>query len=495
MAMQGGKKSPDYKVLVVDVDGTLIRTDLLQESVFAILRRNALYLFMLPVWLLKGRAHLKQMLADRVEMSAALLPYREDLLAYLRAEQAAGRRLLLATASNERFAMAIANHLGIFTDVMGSSSTENLKGARKLAHIQRKLGDEPFAYAGDSAADLPIWKTAVAAVLVDVPSSLRDQVAKLTQVVCEFEEQKNIAKALFKGMRPHQWLKNTLVFVPLVLAHKLDQSLYLQHSILAFIAFCMCASSVYLLNDMLDLAADRQHPSKRFRPFAAGNLSIMHGVIAMVLLLVGSLFLAFFLPPLFLAMLVLYYLCTLAYSVWLKQAAVIDTLMLASLYTLRLIAGAAAIPVAPSFWLLAFSMFIFLSLALIKRYSELLVLASEGKGELIGRAYRTTDMESVAQSGIASGFLAVMVMAFYINSEAVVRQYARPEALWLLCPIMLYWVSRMWLHTRRGEMHDDPVVFAIKDVRTYGLGALVIFVMLVATYWPFVRQFIPSYFL
>ena len=246
---------------------------------------------------------------------------------------------------------------------------------------------------------------------------------------------------------------------------------------------------------MLDLAADRQHPSKRFRPFAAGDLSLMYGVVAMVLLLLGSLVVAFFLPPLFLAMLILYYLCTLAYSIWLKEAALVDTLMLASLYTLRLIAGAAAIPVMPSFWLLAFSMFIFLSLALIKRYSELLVLASQGKGKLVGRAYHTEDMENLAQSGIASGYLAVMVMALYINSEAVVAQYARPEALWVLCPVMLYWISRMWLQTRRGEMHDDPVVFAIKDMRTYGLGAIVVAALLVAAYWPFVRQFIPAYFL
>jgi len=495
MAMQGGKNNPDYKVLVVDVDGTLIKTDLLQESVFAILRRNAFYLFMLPIWLLKGKAHLKQMLAERVEMSAALLPYQEDLLTYLRAEHAAGRKLLLATASNERFAKSIASHLGIFADVLGSTAAENLKGARKLKHIQQKLGDAPFAYAGDSVADLPIWKAAAAAVLVNVSSGLRKQVEKHTQVVREFEDKANLAKALIKAMRPHQWLKNTLIFVPLVLAHRLDQSLYLQHSVLAFISFCMCASSVYLLNDMLDLAADRQHPSKRFRPFAAGNLSLMYGVVAMVLLLLGSLVVAFFLPPLFLAMLILYYLCTLAYSIWLKEAALIDTLMLASLYTLRLIAGAAAIPVAPSFWLLAFSMFIFLSLALIKRYSELLVLTSQGKGKLVGRAYHIEDMENLAQSGIASGYLAVLVMALYINSEAVVRQYARPEALWVLCPVMLYWISRMWLQTRRGEMHDDPVVFAIKDMRTYGLGAIIVVALLVAAYWPFVRQFIPAYFL
>ncbi len=489
------EQQADYSVLAVDVDGTLLRTDLLHESVFALLRVNALYLFLMPIWLLKGRAHLKQMLADRVQLSAELLPYREDFLAWLRTEHAAGRELLLATASNIRFANDIAAYLGIFATVLGSTATENLKGARKLVHIRAKLGDKSFAYAGDSAADLPIWEAASAAVLVDVPDAVRRRAERVGNVVRVFDTTSRPLKALIRATRPHQWLKNMLVFVPLVLAHRIDQSQYLQQAILAFIAFSMCASSVYILNDLLDLAADRQHPSKRFRPFAAGDLSIVTGVIAMVVLLLLSLLVSLLLPPFFLAILVLYYVCTLAYTILLKEAVLLDALMLASLYTLRLIAGAAAIQVKPSFWLLAFSMFLFLSLAFVKRYSELLALAAAGKASMLGRAYQTVDMENLAQSGIASGYLAVLVMALYINSNQVMQEYARPEALWILCPIMLYWISRMWLLTRRGEMHDDPVVFAIRDFRTYWLGLLVGAALLVATYWAIVRQFIPDYFL
>jgi 4-hydroxybenzoate polyprenyltransferase/phosphoserine phosphatase len=492
--MQAPQQQADYSVLVVDMDGTLLRTDMLHESVFALLRRNALYLFMLPLWLLKGRAYLKQMLADRVQLAPELLPYREDLLAYLREERAAGRELLLATASNVRFATDVAQHLGMFAGVLGSSATENMKGEQKLANIRSRLGDKPFAYAGDSAADLPIWKAAAAAVLVDVPDRVRRQVEQVSHVVRVFDASAGDLGALIRAMRPHQWLKNLLVFLPLILAH-LVELIAIEQAFLAFCAFSLCASSVYILNDLLDLAADRQHPSKRFRPFAAGDLSIVKGVVAMVLLLLASLLLSLLLPPFFLAILIIYYVCTLAYSIRLKEALLIDALTLASLYTLRIIAGAAAVQVRPSFWLLAFSMFLFLSLAFIKRYSELLALAAQGKDSLMGRAYHTVDMENIAQSGIASGYLAVMVMAFYINSEAVVRQYVRPEALWILCPIMLYWISRMWLLTRRGEMHDDPVVFAIRDFRTYWLAVLVGGVLLIASYWAIVRRFIPDYFL
>ena len=493
--MQRMDQQADYGVLVVDVDGTLLRTDLLHESVFALLRVNALYIFLLPIWLLKGKAHLKQMIADRVEMSAELLPYREDFLAWLRTERKAGRELLLATASNVRFARAIADYLGLFSGVLGSTATENLKGERKLEHIRARLGDRSFAYAGNSAADLPIWEASAAAVLVDVPAAVRSRAEQVSRVVRVFESPTKHLKALIRAMRPHQWLKNMLIFVPLVLAHRIGQIFYIEQAVLAFFAFSMCASSVYILNDLLDIAADRQHPSKRFRPFAAGDLPIGTGLVAMAGLLVISLLLALLLPPFFLAILMLYYVCTLAYSIVLKEALLIDALMLASLYTLRLIAGAAAIQVRPSFWLLAFSMFLFLSLAFIKRYSELMALAAQGKGSLTGRAYHTVDMENLAQSGIASGYLAVLVMALYINSNAVIQQYARPEALWVLCPIMLYWISRMWMLTRRGEMHDDPVVFAIRDFRTYWLGLLVGAALLVATYWAFVRQFIPDYFL
>jgi 4-hydroxybenzoate polyprenyltransferase len=298
---------------------------------------------------------------------------------------------------------------------------------------------------------------------------------------------------LIRAMRPHQWLKNLLVFVPLILSHQFNDVQQVLQAWLAFVAFSLCASSVYLLNDLLDLEADRQHPTKRFRPFAAGELSIVHGIVAMLVLLVVSMLIALSLPVFFFPILMFYYVCTVAYSLWLKRAPLVDAIMLAALYTLRLIAGAAAVSVEPTFWLLAFSMFIFMSLAFIKRYSELRLLQADGHGELAGRAYRAVDTETLAQFGTTSGYLAVLVLAFYINSDKVNEQYARPEALWLLCPMMLYWISRMWLLTRRGEMHDDPVVFTIRDRRTYWLAACACGALLVATYWPFVRSFIAPF--
>ena len=298
-------------------------------------------------------------------------------------------------------------------------------------------------------------------MVVNAPTAVREKAEKISRVVRVFEEKQNYLKALFKAMRPHQWLKNLLIFVPLVLAFRVSDPQSFQQAFLGFVSFCLCASSVYLLNDLLDLSADRQHPTKKNRPFAAGDLPISYGVVGMGALLCVSLLIAMALPPYFIAVLVLYYISTLAYSIWLKKSLLIDALMLASLYTMRLIAGAAAISVELSFWLLAFSMFIFLSLAFIKRYSELLVLWGEGKERLVGRAYQTVDMETLSQLGAASGYLAVMVMALYINSDKVYDNYARPEALWLFCPILLYWISRMWVFTRRGDMHDDPVVFTI----------------------------------
>jgi len=292
-------------------------------------------------------------------------------------------------------------------------------------------------------------------------------------------------------MRPHQWLKNLLVLVPLVLAHEIDNVELIVNSLIGFVAFCLCASSVYLLNDMLDLDADRQHPTKCSRPFAAGELAISAGVIAMGALLLASLVLALLLPPYFLPVLAIYYLTTLAYSVWLKRAALLDGLVLAGLYTLRLIAGAAAIGVQPSFWLLALSVFIFLSLAFIKRYSELLLLHANSDDKIAGRGYKAVDMETLAQLGTASGYLAVLVLALYINGDKVEQMYARPEALWMLCPMMLYWVSRMWLLTRRGDMHDDPVVFAIRDMRTWWLALAAGGALLLSVFWPLVRPYLP----
>jgi 4-hydroxybenzoate polyprenyltransferase len=493
--MQAVAGQPAFEAIAVDVDGTLIRTDLLHESVFGLLKQNPLYLFMLPLWLLKGKANLKQQIANRVDLPAELLPYREEFVDYLRTQHSAGKTLVLATASNIRYAKGIAEHLGIFSIVLGSTATENLSGSRKLSHIKKELNNAAFAYAGNSSVDLAVWQDSAAAILVDTPSDVQKKAEQVSTVVEVFSEKRNYLAALIKAMRPHQWLKNMLIVVPLVLAHRVSDPIALHQAMLAFFSFSLCASSVYLLNDMLDLEADRQHPTKRFRPFAAGTLPITYGVVGMVFLLAGSILIASALPPLFEAVLGIYYISTLAYSLGLKRALLVDALMLASLYTLRLVAGAAAISVEISFWLLAFSMFIFLSLAFIKRYSELLVSKSEGKEEIVGRAYQMVDIETVAQLGAASGYLAVMVMALYINSAKVYQEYARPESLWIFCPLLLYWISRMWVLTRRGEMHDDPVVFTMKDSRTYLLGLIAAIAYFTSKYWSVVRPLIPDYFL
>jgi 4-hydroxybenzoate polyprenyltransferase len=478
-------------ILAIDLDGTLIRTDCLHESVLMLLKENPLYIFALPFWLMRGKAHLKQMVADRVELPVSLLPYNRELVEYLHEQRKAGRRMLLATASNGRYAEAVAAHLGLFDLVLASDARHNLSGSGKLNGIREMLGEAAFSYAGNAAKDLPIWAAAEEAVLVDVADSVRERAEAQSNVTKVFDSGSGYLQAFWRAIRPHQWLKNLLLFVPLVLAHQLEDVQLLWQATLGFIAFSLCASSVYLLNDLLDLPADRQHPTKRLRPFAAGDLPVAWGAAGVVVFLLGAIVVAVQLPQLFIAVLGVYYVATLAYSIWLKRAVLVDGLLLAALYTLRLIAGAAAISVLPSFWLLAFSMFTFLSLALIKRYSELQLLHARGQGQLVGRSYRFADMETLAQLGASSGYLAVLVLAFYINSDAVLELYARPEFLWLLCPMMLYWISRMWLLARRHEMHEDPVVFTMTDERTYWLALIAMITLSFATFWPLIRDYIP----
>ena len=469
--------------LCVDLDGTLVRSDLLIESLFALLKRNLFYLLLLPWWLLGGKARFKAEIAARVELEPGLLPYREDLLAYLRQQRAAGRRLVLATASHIRSAEAVALHLGLFDGVLASDARRNLSGTLKLARLEQEFGPRGFAYAGDSRVDLPIWARAGAMVLVAVPPRLQGAAERLgTPVERVFQAPSGQGPALYaQALRINQWVKNLLLFVPLAMAHRLQEPALLGQALLAFVSFCLCASSVYLLNDLLDLPADRRHPSKRRRPFASGALAPARGLLLIPLLLLLSFALALALPWAFAAFLGLYYLGTLAYSLWLKGGALIDVLTLAGLYTLRILAGAAAVAVTPSFWLLAFSMFLFLSLALVKRYIEIATLAQPGQAPGFGRGYRAEDLPLLSQFGTTSGYLAVLVLALYINGDNVQALYSHPELIWLLCPLLLYLISRTWLLAARGELHEDPVVFALRDRRSQWLGALGVALLWLAT--------------
>lgn len=468
-----GRRRP----LCVDVDGTLVRTDLLHESVFALIKQNFFDIFRLPFWLLKSKAHLKSKIADRVEIDASILPYNQPFLDYLREQHAGGRRLILATASNIKFAEAIAAHIGIFDEVLASDHKTNLSGDRKVERLIAEYGKRGFDYAGNGRVDKKIWEHSAEAILVNPSRGLVGAIPDGTHVSRKFDDRSAQLPAYVRAMRPHQWLKNLLLFVPLLLAHRMQEPQLLIRTGLAFIAFGLCASSVYLLNDLLDLPVDRHHPSKRMRPFATGSISILGGAILSSVLLIAAAGIAATLPIEFQATLAVYYVITLSYSIILKRAAIIDVLVLAVLYTLRIIAGAAAILVPPSFWILAFSMFLFLSLALVKRFTELSGL--EGLGTVKGRGYRAVDLETLAQFGTAGSYVAVLVLALYIDGEAVQSMYSYPEVLWALCPIMLYLVSRVWLLARRGELDEDPVVFLVQDRRSQAfmvLGALTLMI-------------------
>jgi 4-hydroxybenzoate polyprenyltransferase len=462
MAPNGDKIDLDIP-LIVDLDGTLLKTDILLESFFSLLLVHPLYLFLIPVWLVKGKAYLKQQIANRVELDVAMLPINQEFLEYLRAQHDTGRRLVLATASNAKFARGIADHLGLFDEVLASHEKVNLAGQHKLESLQEAFGDKRFDYAGNSRVDLKIWPHAHRAILVNPSPGVKAAAERLACVEGVFDEEGGRLKEHVRALRPHQWLKNLLVFVPLLTAHQVQNLPLVLQSLLSFFAFCLCASSVYLLNDLLDLNADRHHPRKRFRPLAAGTVSIVGAGFLIPILLIAAFGVTLLLPAKFLIALATYYTITLAYSLRLKRVLMLDTLTLAGLYTLRIIAGAAAISVPLSFWLLAFSIFLFFSLAIAKRHSELLVAQGSNQKIVKSRGYRVTDMEVLKSLGPPSGLLAVLVLALYINSDDVSQLYTHPKLIWLLCPLMLYWITRVWLITHRGRMDDDPVIFAIRD--------------------------------
>ncbi len=466
--------------LVVDLDGTLLRTDLLHESTLLLLRGDPFRLFHLPFWLARGKASLKREIASRVTIDASGMPYHEEFVEWIRLERDRGRRVVLATASDERLAQAVADHLGLFDEVIASDGRNNNASDRKAQALVERYGERGFDYAGNSSADLAVWEKARRAVVVAAPESIRREAAQRATVDREFGGAKAGIKAWVKALRLHQWLKNVLLFLPLLGAHQILDPQLVQKAIVAFIAFGFCASSVYIVNDLMDLDSDRHHPRKRKRPFAAGVLSPLAGIAVAGVLLVASFFVAWWVAPAFLAWLAVYFVITVAYTFWLKRKEIVDALSLAALYTLRIIAGAAAVAVPSSFWLLAFSLFLFLSLAFVKRFSELQVMLAQGRDEAKGRGYLTSDLPLIQMMGVVAGFAAVMVLALYINSETVVVMYSHPELMWLTVPILLYWVTRVWIKTHRGLMHDDPVLFAIKDRISMLCGAMFLVILWLA---------------
>jgi len=417
MAVNAEALSPG---LGVEFEGALVRSDLLLECFLALVKRNALYLFLAAYWLLRyGNEGLKTRIVARGSLNPGTLPYNKELLARLQDERASGRRLWLYTSDYEPLATAVAQHLELFDGV--------ITGGRQ----------DGFEWCGS-----------------------------------EWRPKGNWLRATVRALRPHQWTKNVLVLVPLLAAHQMGDLGALAAALLAVIAFCLCASSVYVLNDMLDLEADRTHVRKSMRPFASGELSLTTGFALVPMLLAGAAAFAAFLPEKFQLSLAAYYVLTAAYSFALKRLLLVDTVALAGLYTLRVIAGAEAVSVALSFWLLLFSVFLFLSLAFVKRYAELDALRRQQRLQAMGRGYHVEDLSVLQSLGTAAGYLSVLVLALYINSPDIQALYHRPKAIWMLCVLMLYWISRMWMTAHRGKMHDDPVVYALQDRLSLVLGLI-----------------------
>jgi 4-hydroxybenzoate polyprenyltransferase/phosphoserine phosphatase len=448
--------------IVVDLDGTLTPSDTLVEQLIALTHRHPDELPALAVRAVRGRAGLKAYVASRARWSADRLPYCQPLIDYLHEQRARGRKIILATGADRAVADAVATRLGLFDAVLASDGARNLKGQAKLDGIRQLVGND-FVYAGDSAADLPIWAAARAAILVAAPTRVAQRVRATVAVEREFARPRVGVGVWLRALRVHQWLKNLLLFVPLLTAFSFSDARNLIALTLAFIAFSLAASATYIVNDLWDLASDRAHLRKRLRPLASGELSIPLGGAAAAAALATALLVAAALSGRFLLVLLLYLAVSSAYSWKLKEYVIVDVLVLALLYTLRIIAGAVVVGVDVSSWLLAFSVFLFFSLALLKRCSELVSLERAGSTATRGRDYRAADLAVLWPLGAGSGLCAVVVFGLFISAPETQARYAGPQLLWLVAVGLIYWLCRLWIKSARGEMHEDPVVYAVRD--------------------------------
>ena len=466
--------------LVVDLDGTFCRTDTLHEALLTGLVQRPLDVFLWPKWLGEGRAGFKARVADRGIVAAEDLPFNAAVLETIRTAREGGRKTALVSAADHRQVTAIAEATGIFDEAFGSAEGRNLKGDEKTAFLNDHYGPGNFDYVGDARADLPVWAAARRAITVGADPKLRQMAETANPQAAHIDPPRNTRLAMVKALRPHQWSKNLLLFLPMFAAHDFSN---LAAVILGFLAFSLTASAVYVLNDLLDLAADRAHPRKKNRPFAAGDLSAATGVFMAAGLLIAALLLGILTgQPMFLGVLALYLITTFLYSLYLKRKLLVDVLTLAGLYTLRILAGGAAAAVIFSPWMLGFSMFLFLSLAAVKRQAELVDLEATGRESSGGRAYLVEDLPIIRAMAMSAGHAAVLVLALYISSDDVQRLYSEPAYLWLICPLLLYWSTRMLMKTHRGAMTDDPIVFAVTDKVSLALGVASAAIVLAAAF-------------
>jgi 4-hydroxybenzoate polyprenyltransferase len=467
--------------LCIDLDGTLLKTDTLWETFIAQLKSRPWRLLLVPFWLLSGRACLKQRLADGAKLDCASLPYTGQLLSLLEQAHAAQRPLILVSACDCSVAMQIAEHLGFFTEVIASDGKTNLKGENKARVLVERFGRGGFDYAGNERADFAVWEVARERLVVNAPRGIAQRLGGNSETVRELSPRANRPKAFVRALRCHQWSKNTLVFLPLIAAHAYFSREAVTGAGLMFVAWCLVASGIYVLNDLLDLEADRRHPTKRLRPFASGDLPLSVGIVMAPALLVSGLVVAALISPGCVAALGLYCALAFAYSSHLKKKPLVDVFTLAFFFTVRVVGGGLASGYPVSAWLLAFAGFLFLGLAFLKRCSELVCIQGLGRRHMGSRGYGVVDLPVLQMFGVASAFVAIMVLSLYVNSAVAEAQYRWPAALWAAGPFMLLWLCRLWLATARGEMSDDPIVYSIKDWVSWLTGACVLATFIAAT--------------
>jgi len=448
--------------LCLGIDGTLTLARTSDELLLLAAKRSPAALWNSLVSSARSGRTAPRPTSTRILLDVNSLPFRGALLEWLHAERSAGRRLVLVADGDRVTAERIAAHLNLFDEIANAQHHKGCPAECKRSALVTRFGERGFDYVGSSVADTIVWNASRRAIVVgDVGAGRR--IDPNIEVMDVFPDIRVSLSTWIKAIRLHQWVKNSLIFVPAMLAHVISNPYVLLQGILAFVAYSLCASSVYVVNDLFDLTADRHHPRKRLRPFAAGLLSVRSGLAAALLLFIAATIIAVFVSGRFFAVLAVYYALTWTYALRLKHVPLLDVMMLAGLYTLRIIAGAAAMQIPLSFWLLAFSVFMFLSLGFVKRYAEL--DDSRNAGQLIShsRGYREGDLPLIMNLGTAAGYCAIVVMALYINSPDSQSLYLHHKPLWLICPLMLFWISRVWIVASRGAMHDDPVVFALRD--------------------------------
>ena len=478
---QPESRTAELKPLCVDLDGTLVKSDTLIDSLLVLARTHPFLLLRLPGQVLRGKAAFKAFVAENVALDVTHLPYNRKLLQFLQKEHAHGREIYLATGADSRLAQRIADHLGVFSEVLASDGTHNLTGVRKLASLRDRFGSGAFVYIGNDTPDLPVMAGAAESMVANPSRRLRMKLRAQGIIPSHaFDERSQPLRSLVKALRPHQWAKNLLILLPPLLAHNHSIRL-LMATLLAFFCFCCVASGTYLVNDLLDIEADRRSPKKRLRPFASGDMAPASGLVAIVLLIGIGFAAAQFLPFAFSFWLLIYLASTLLYSLYLKRIALVDVVVLSGLYTLRLLAGGAAASTPISHWLAGFAIFLFLSLAIVKRFAELENLRMTGMQLKNGRGYLMSDIEQIRAFGTSSAFAAVVVFANYISGPDVIALYHHPVRLWLIVPFMVLWLCRVWLLASRGELDEDPVAFALTDAASLAMGVAVAGIVLLAT--------------